>query len=397
MSVCYRAHSFERDVAHSCAVALCALLHLACQSRPPLLLPSPSPPPSLHPSCSLSICTLARALSQMDQRACDLNRTVSRMALLLDQMAGAVRDSLGALAAAALDKTPAPERSKSHAKSKHYVPAVGDEVVYIRAGHRQHLREKTQPPRPWDAEAEGGSKHYVTCFVEHVSYYNPVALNVFKARDFADEGEKEPKSQPCICVRLRPSGAKRKTAGAACPASDASFHVSVYQESSLPEFLVKKAVFEQSCKLKPATRVKMWFATVDSSRKPSSKAASGTWYLCLHLHCTCLDLLALAQPSTCSLVPVLHVRIVLAAPPMAKKRDLLLVLVPYPRERATYAVWHVVHRYQGSVVSNTFPEDAQPWECILVRWDKHEELTRVCPWELTANSPADKEAKDKGE
>ena len=48
-------------------------------------------------------------------------------------------------------------------------------------------------------------------------------------------------------------------------------------------------------------------------------------------------------------------------------------------------------------MSNTLPEDAQPWECILVRWDKHEELTRVCPWELTANSPADKEVKDKGE
>jgi hypothetical protein len=209
---------------------------------------------------------------------CVCIRTVSRMALLLDQLARAVQDSLGTLAAAAMDKPP--DRSKSHAKSKHYVPAAGDEVVYIRAGHRQHLREKTQPPRPWEAEADEGGKHHVTCVVEHVSYYNPVALNVFKARDFADEGEKvqkEPKSQPCMCVRLRPSGSKRKASGAA---DDGCFHVSVYEESNLPEFLVKKGVFEQSCKLKPGTRVRMWFATQDTSRKPSSKAAAGTWYTC---------------------------------------------------------------------------------------------------------------------
>ena len=40
-------------------------------------------------------------------------------------------------------------------------------------------------------------------------------------------------------------------------------------------------------------------------------------------------------------------------------------------------------RYQGSVVSNTVAEDAQPWECVVVRWDKYEELMRVCPWELS--------------
>jgi len=43
----------------------------------------------------------------------------------------------------------------------------------------------------------------------------------------------------------------------------------------------------------------------------------------------------------------------------------------------------VATRYQGSVVSNTVAEDAQPWECVVVRWDKYEELMRVCPWELS--------------
>ena len=118
-----------------------------------------------------------------------------------------------------------------------------------------------------------------------------------------------------MCVGLRAAAAKRK-AGAA-GGQDSCFQVSVYLDSSLPEFVVKKAVFEQSCKIKPGARVKMWFATVETQRKgKGGAAANGTWY-------------------------------------------------------------------HGSVVNNVFAEDGEPWECVVVRWDRHEELTRVCPWELT--------------
>ena len=122
------------------------------------------------------------------------------------------------------------------------------------------------------------------CVVEAVTHYKPVPLNVFKARDFSDDAAetqnsnnkkrdvKEPKSQACICVRLRPLAAakkKEKEKGVgdsstssvySSPLLDGSFQASVYLESELPEFVVKKAVFEQSCKLKNGARVKMWFA-----------------------------------------------------------------------------------------------------------------------------------------
>ena len=59
----------------------------------------------------------------------------------------------------------------------------------------------------------------------------------------------------------------------------------------------------------------------------------------------------------------------------------------WEHKHLTYAAWRlgrgVATRYQGSVVSNTLAEDAQPWECVVVRWDKYEELMRVCPWELS--------------
>jgi hypothetical protein len=68
----------------------------------------------------------------------------------------------------------------------------------------------------------------------------------------------------------------------------------------------------------------------------------------------------------------------------------------------TYAarcVGGVCTRYQGSVVSNTVAEDAQPWECVVVRWDKYEELMRVCPWELSdvqADAVGNKANKSRG-
>ena len=62
----------------------------------------------------------------------------------------------------------------------------------------------------------------------------------------------------------------------------------------------------------------------------------------------------------------------------------------------------VATRYQGSVVSNTVAEDVSPWECVVVRWDKYEELMRVCPWELSdvqagpADAVGNKANKSKG-
>jgi len=264
-------------------------------------------------------------------------RTVSRMALLMHQLSGSALESLGVLAGARFEKPP-PDKSKSNAKSKVTVEElrVGDEVAYIRAGHRQHLKEKTEPPRPWEAEALGSlsALPHVTCVVEHISHYKPVPLNVFKARDFADDlvekdkkGEKEPKSEWCMCVRLRPLSVKRKSGGVWCDTVvDASFHVSVYLHSALPEFLVAKLVFEQTCKLKKGARVKMWFAKESETLR---KSASGAF--------------------NCN----------------AKSR------VP------SGGTW-----YMGAVVNNLYTLDEQPWDCIQVRWDDHDELSLVCPWEL---------------
>jgi hypothetical protein len=253
-------------------------------------------------------------------------RTSSRLALLLHQFAASALESLTILAAAQCEKPAADARStKSSPKVQHFLPVVGDEVVYVLTGHRQHLREKTEPPRPWEAEADPDmGDHQVMCVVENVTHYKPVPLNVFKARDFADEmmekdkkGDKEPRSQACMCVRLRPNGAKKQAGSASC-SLDGSFQVSVYLDSSLPEFVVNKTTFEQTCKLKVGTRVKMWFANVEtaaSHRKGASRNSGGTWY-------------------------------------------------------------------HGSVVNNLYAANADPWECIQVRWDNDTQITYVCPWEL---------------
>ena len=95
--------------------------------------------------------------------------------------------------------------------------------------------------------------------------------------------------------------------------------MTVYQDSSLPEFVVKRSVFEQSCKVKTGTRVKMWFAN-DASRKAGK--SGGMWY-------------------------------------------------------------------HGVVLNNNFPNDAEPWECVQVRWESDTELTMACPWVSPQLSPHD--------
>jgi len=256
-------------------------------------------------------------------------RPASRIALLMHQFATAALEAVRVLSAAELPPMPVDKTPRS--KTKHYVPAVGDEVVYIPTGHRQHLQDKSQPPRPWEGQAQS-SKHHVACVVEDVRHYKPVLLNVFKTRDFADEVEDEgrdkkrglqlaPMSLSCLCVRLRPVSLKKKHAAgvAAHPAActDGCFQVTMYEDSSLPEFVVNKATFDKGCQLMKGTRVKMYFSNVDSGtqRKAAAKPA-GTWYT-------------------------------------------------------------------GVVVNNLFPVDGQPWECVQVRWDNDTQLTMACPWELT--------------
>ena len=53
----------------------------------------------------------------------------------------------------------------------------------------------------------------------------------------------------------------------------------MYEDSSLPEFVVNKATFDKGCQLMKGTRVKMYFSNVDSGtqRKAAAKPA-GTWY-----------------------------------------------------------------------------------------------------------------------
>jgi hypothetical protein len=55
--------------------------------------------------------------------------------------------------------------------------------------------------------------------------------------------------------------------------------VTMYEDSSLPEFVVNKATFDKGCQLMKGTRVKMYFSNVDSGtqRKAAAKPA-GTWY-----------------------------------------------------------------------------------------------------------------------
>ena len=62
-------------------------------------------------------------------------KTSSRMALLLHQFAASALESFGMLDAAQCEKPAADVKaSKSNSKLKHYLPVVGDEVVYIRTG-----------------------------------------------------------------------------------------------------------------------------------------------------------------------------------------------------------------------------------------------------------------------
>ena len=85
-------------------------------------------------------------------------RTASRIALLMHQFATAALEAMRVLSAAELPPMPVDKTPRS--KTKHYLPAAGDEVVYIPAGHRQHLQDKSQPPRPWEGQAQS-SKHHV--------------------------------------------------------------------------------------------------------------------------------------------------------------------------------------------------------------------------------------------
>lgn len=96
---------------------------------------------------------------------------------------------------------------------------------------------------------------------------------------------------------------------------------------------MKKATFEQTCKLKKGARVKMWFAKLDTPQRIAKPPASNTKSL---------------------------------GPPNAKFAA-----------ATSLGTW-----YLGAVVTNLYTPDTQAWECIQVRWDNHEELSHVCPWEL---------------
>ena len=80
----------------------------------------------------------------------------------MHQFATAALEAMRVLSAAELPPMPVDKTPRS--KTKHYLPAAGDEVVYIPAGHRQHLQDKSQPPRPWEGQAQS-SKHHVVCTV----------------------------------------------------------------------------------------------------------------------------------------------------------------------------------------------------------------------------------------
>ena len=176
-----------------------------------------------------------------------------------------------------------------------YVPEVGDEVVYIKQGHDLHVREWAQPRRPWDASYR--SAPVEMCVVEAVSCYKgvPVQAEVEAGggesvvgtaegdekpaaapgerrrrrkedKDGADKDKKEEQPlvmcHPFMCVKLRPKDA--------APGDDSAiFCATVYASGTLPDFIVKKSIYDETCALKAGRKVKMYF--IHERKK-------GTWY-----------------------------------------------------------------------------------------------------------------------
>mmetsp|Transcript_11031 Transcript_11031/g.27030 ORF Transcript_11031/g.27030 Transcript_11031/m.27030 type:complete len:224 (-) Transcript_11031:209-880(-) len=148
---------------------------------------------------------------------------------------------------------------------QHYIPEVGDEVVFVRSGHEAHLVEFDQPRRPWDCS---GRPHAVEpCVVESVVPFRPIPVYALRKGKPGESDNYAPilRTNPFCCVRLR-SGAKDQEGKA-----DSVFHVTLYIGASLPDFVVKKSVFDDVLDLAPGQKVKMWFQTETRGKSPKTK------------------------------------------------------------------------------------------------------------------------------
>ncbi|KAJ1471052.1 hypothetical protein T484DRAFT_1845427 [Baffinella frigidus] len=168
--------------------------------------------------------------------------------------------------------------------------------------------------------------------------------------------EPEDKCEPFMRVRLRPLDAPNQGDGVSAAgdlqgdgvSAAGDLQVTVYQGSSLPEFLVPRDVFDASRTVLPGTRIKMWFANRGSR--------GGSWWNGKVFTNRALE--EGGDPWEC-----LKVFANRALEEGGDPSECLKVFA-----------------------NRALEEDGDPWECLKVQWDKDDDFSEVCPWEVTVST-----------